>query len=169
MVKLIKKSLGCLVVLFLLSFTVNAACSIVLNSPVNDYYTLDLSEDFNITVTGTNETYTGTLFLNGISASDETCLNATSVVFTNNFTASIGTFDWYVYAIDADGVNCTSAVRSIRFGAYKSPAIDTIGNLAHDFGVLFKGDMIDLVIGALVLGMIVFFGALLMKYINKSI
>ncbi len=51
---------------------------------------------------------------------------------------------------------------------YSNSAIEVIGNLSHDFGQLFMHDMPDLVIGALVLGMIVFFGVVLKRIMKKS-
>ncbi len=151
-----------------LSFFVTASCNIVLNTPVNYYYTLNSSEAFNISVTGSNETFTGRLMLNDVSAGEGVCLNNTYVVFVNNYTPSVGLVDWYIYAFSGDLDNCTSSVRRIRFGSYKSEAVDNIGNLAHDFGKLFMDDMPDLVIGIMVLGMIVFFGVILRNTMKKS-
>ncbi len=51
---------------------------------------------------------------------------------------------------------------------YRNSAIGVIGNLSSDFGKLFMEDMPDLVIGALVLGMIIFFGIVLRRIMKKS-
>lgn len=51
---------------------------------------------------------------------------------------------------------------------YGNAAIGMIGNYTQDFGTLFGTDMPDLVIGALVLGMIVFLGVVLKKIMHKS-
>lgn len=52
--------------------------------------------------------------------------------------------------------------------SYRNPTIGVIGNLSSDFGKLFSDDMPDLVIGALVLGLIIFLGVVLKKIMNKS-
>ena len=57
---------------------------------------------------------------------------------------------------------------SVAAGDYRNSAIEVIGNLSSDFGKLFMEDMPDLVIGALVLGMIIFFGVVLRRIMKKS-
>lgn len=66
------------------------------------------------------------------------------------------------------GLTSLIAMSGVVAAAYNNPTIEIIGNLSKDFGKLFGEDMPDLVIGALVLGLIIFLGVILKKIMHKS-
>lgn len=82
---------------------------------------------------------------------------------TKNKVASLGVSLFLLLTI------CSSGVVAEHNGSYQSEGVELIGNLSHDFGQLFSGDMPDLVIGALVLSLIIFLGVVLKKIMNKSV
>jgi len=77
--------------------TVQPEFSIILNSHSNNSYSQDTEPDYNMTVSGSVDTYSCELFIDtlgyGINA---TVLNATDTIFTTNSTLSQGTHSWNV-------------------------------------------------------------------------
>jgi hypothetical protein len=135
------------------------ADSIIINHPTDNLYSDDLTQDFNITVIGSNASYTCSILA-------KTCGGGYNYFVTeeviNNNTPTVKTgsamkYKDYIWKAVCNGshVTTTSAERNLYLGTSKYRAMDSFGKFVNDF-INFMPKIITLIIFGVIIGLVIY-------------
>lgn len=146
-----KKIIFGLFLLCIFALNANATCSIAINYPDNNFYTEDITPDFNYTCTGTKANYICNISIDSVYDSELETPNATTKVLTPS-ALTIREHNWIIACANATE-SCVTSSRVIDIGDMKYEGMNDMRKFIADLSAIII-KLIPLIIVLMILAVV---------------